>query len=89
MNILDDLLLRLTRIEEHLDEITNIKQPDYVGIEEACRITSLTKSGIYQKTHRKEIPFFKNGKKLMFKRSDLINFITRNPHRPRGLVFEK
>jgi excisionase family DNA binding protein len=89
MNILDDLLLRLTRIEGRLDQITNTNEPEYVGIEEACKLTSLTKSGIYQKTHRKEIPFYKNGKKLMFKRSDLIKFITRSPQKSYGFVIER
>ena len=48
---------------------------DLVDIQEASVITKLAVPTIYAKTSKNLIPFFKNNKKLMFKRSELIKWI--------------
>lgn len=70
----------------------DISQSDFVDIDEACKILNLRKSGIYRKVMNKEIPYYKTGKKLMFRRSELIEFITRNKRQKepdQGLTIEK
>ena len=48
---------------------------DLVDIQEASNITKLAVPTIYAKTSKNLIPFYKNNKKLMFKRSELIKWI--------------
>jgi hypothetical protein len=54
-------------------------QPDerygYTGISGAVSITGWSKSSIYKATAKCEIPHFKLGRKLVFKISDLLDFI--------------
>lgn len=45
---------------------------DFLG---AVQFLGLAKSTLYQKTSSREIPHFKRGRKLYFKRSELIKFI--------------
>ena len=54
---------------------TTTPQSDIVFIDEASTITGLKKSTIYLKSSKKEIPHLKKGRKLYFKRSELINWI--------------
>lgn len=49
---------------------------EIVDIKEAAEITRLTISGIYRKTHRHEIPFYKRNNKLYFRRSELEQWLT-------------
>jgi len=48
---------------------------DIIDIDIAVKIVGLAKSTIYLKTSKKEIPHHKKGRKLYFKRSELINWI--------------
>lgn len=48
---------------------------DILSIEEAADFLNLAKPTVYSLTSRREIPFFKTGKKLYFKRSELLKWI--------------
>ena len=48
----------------------------YCDIDEASRITHLEKSTIYVKCSRNEIPYYKRGKRLYFKKSELKEWIS-------------
>lgn len=48
---------------------------DFIGIDEACIILRLSKSSVYIKTHRRELPHYKQGKFLVFSRIELIEFL--------------
>lgn len=57
---------------------TNNEQP--LNISEAADFLYIKKSTLYKHTCNRTIPFFKpNGKKIYFKKSDLINWMLRNP----------
>jgi len=47
-------------------------------LNQAAEYVSLSKSAIYKKTSGRNIPHFKNGKKLFFKRSELDDWLTQN-----------
>lgn len=47
----------------------------FLNIEEASDFLKVKKSTLYQKTHLKTIPFYKTGKKVLFKKSDLVHYI--------------
>lgn len=48
------------------------------NLNEASEYVSLSKSAIYKKTSERNIPHFKKGKKLYFKRSELDEWLTEN-----------
>ena len=60
------------------------KNEDILNVKEAARLLDLSPATIYGKTHRKEIPHFKRGKKLLFSRAILVNWLkeTENPTEP-------
>lgn len=47
----------------------------FTDIEGAMRITGLSASAIYKLTARLELPFYKPAGKLLFKISELVNWI--------------
>lgn len=50
-------------------------QSTFIGLNECCEFTGYSKSAIYQKTCRKEIPHYKRGSKLLFKKSEILDWI--------------
>lgn len=48
------------------------------NLNQASEYVSLSKSAIYKKTSERNIPHFKKGKKLYFKRSELDVWLTEN-----------
>jgi excisionase family DNA binding protein len=52
---------------------------ELLSLSEAAAFLGITKSTLYKKTHRKEIPFYKpTGKLIYFLRQDLLNWALRN-----------
>ena len=49
---------------------------EVLNLNQAAEYVSLSKSAIYKKTSERNIPHFKNGKKLYFKRSELDDWLT-------------
>jgi excisionase family DNA binding protein len=54
---------------------SNWYQKPYLSLEEAADYLSYQKSSIYQFTSKKLIPHYKIRKKLLFKESELIEFV--------------
>ena len=50
-------------------------QEDILNAKQAAKLLDLSPATIYGKTHRNEIPFFKQGKKLLFSRSALLDWL--------------
>ena len=48
---------------------------EFLTIAQASELLNLAKPTIYTLTHKSEIPFIKKGKKLYFKRADLIEWL--------------
>lgn len=52
------------------------KLPDKImDVDEVSEITGLKKSVIYKMTHKRELPFKKYGKRLVFSRRELQNWV--------------
>ncbi len=49
---------------------------EVLNLNQAAEYVSLSKSAIYKKTSERNIPHFKQGKKLYFKRSELDEWLT-------------
>ena len=48
---------------------------DIMTAEEVCVLLNMKKSGLYQKTHQRQIPFMKQGKKLYFSRQAINDWL--------------
>jgi len=55
-------------------EQKKIERP-FISLEEACIFMSIAKATMYQKTMRKTIPFYRTGRKILFKVSELNEYI--------------
>ncbi len=61
-----------------LNAIKDTKKSDedvFLSIDEAAKILNLSKATIYGFTHKKEIPFHKNGKRLYFLKSEILHWV--------------
>ena len=77
--ILDKLntIENLLRIVKKDDKIT-VPIAEVFNLTQATEYVSLSKSAIYKKTSKRNIPHLKKGKKLYFKRSELDEWLTEN-----------
>lgn len=76
--------LIVNRIEERLrNDTPPAPLPDRMEVEEAIQLTGLTRSSLYKLTMTNGIPFSKYGKRLIFSRKDLNEWI-RNRTVPAG-----
>jgi excisionase family DNA binding protein len=63
-----------------IKELSKYEKDEPLSMNEVCRLTKLTKSTLYKLTATKQIPHYKlaNGKTLIFKRSEIIDWIFKN-----------
>jgi excisionase family DNA binding protein len=52
------------------------KEEDLMTAQDVCDWLNMKLSTLYQKTHYKEIPFIKKGKRIYFSREELKNWLT-------------
>lgn len=60
---------------EHLLEESYTKDVVFYNIDETSEFIKMKKSSIYQLVFQRKIPFYKRGKILLFKRSELVKWI--------------
>lgn len=58
------------------DDNVHIPTPEIFNLTQTAEYISLSKSAIYKKTSERNIPHFKKGKKLYFKKSELDHWLT-------------
>ena len=61
-------------------------QEDILNAKQAAKLLDLSPATIYGKTHRNEIPFFKQGKKLLFSRTALLEWLKKGEN-PVAITF--
>ncbi len=71
LNTIENLLKTVMKNDNGTVTITEV-----LNLNQAAEYVSLSKSAIYKKTSERNIPHFKNGKKLYFKRSELDGWLT-------------
>lgn len=71
LNSIENLLKTVMKNDNGTVTITEV-----LNLNQAAEYVSLSKSAIYKKTSERNIPHFKKGKKLYFKRSELDNWLT-------------
>jgi excisionase family DNA binding protein len=64
-------------IKEMLEHLKNNKEnkDEILNADQAAKLLKIAKQTLYSKTSRQEIPFMKRGKKLIFKKSDLLEYL--------------
>lgn len=73
LNYIENLLKTVMKNDAGSVTITEV-----LNLNQAAEYVSLSKSAIYKKTSERNIPHFKKGKKLYFKRSELNEWLTEN-----------
>ncbi|MBL7813247.1 MAG: helix-turn-helix domain-containing protein [Bacteroidetes bacterium] len=81
-NPFDELSMRLERIEQLLvknqpPQTQEQKEDPLLNIEEAAAYLKIPKKTIYQYTSNRKLIPLKPGRRLLFRKSDLDNFLTR------------
>lgn len=76
LNSIEALLKSMPKNENGTVKLTEIT--DVMNADEAAKYTSLSKSAIYKMTAQREIPHFKRGKKLVFKKAELDDWLTQH-----------
>lgn len=74
-----NLTAEVKQLKEMLGQILEKDRPadieDMIDIDEACAILNLQKSTVYSKVQNNQIPHYRPGKKLLFKRGELIEWM--------------
>lgn len=73
VNVISSIFERLERIEK----FTILGAKSIITIDEASMFTGLSKARLYALTAQREIPHYKNGRKLYFVRSEIEKWLTR------------
>lgn len=70
----------LLAIEKLIDSKLKNIDKEYLDVQEACFLLGISKSTIYKLNFRKELTFFKakGGKKVYYKKTHLIEYLTKN-----------
>lgn len=71
---IDDIKRQLDRIEQY----AGIASKEVLDLEEAITYTGCARSTLYRLTSAKEIPHYKLGQALRFRKSELDEWLTRN-----------
>ncbi|MNT62317.1 Helix-turn-helix domain protein [compost metagenome] len=77
-NPFEIILAKLNNIEKAIEKLNtpSNSDDDFMNIEQAASFVGLSKATVYGLTHERKIPHFKVGKRLYFKKSDIVNWIT-------------
>ena len=73
------LLEKIERIDKLLSGMEDKKPSEYLDISKAAEYLNLAKATVYSKVCRREIPAYKNGSRLYFKRDELEKWMTKIP----------
>lgn len=73
----ENLFKRIQFLENRVSELENKADTEIIGVKEVCEWLNLKERTVYLKISNKSIPFYKDGKKVYFKRSEIINNMER------------
>lgn len=68
----EEILSRLRKLEGIKSQSDQPSLPRYFNVEEIMEITGWSRATIYGKTHRRELPVVKAGKRLLFPAKDFL-----------------
>lgn len=66
----------LEALEEYFAaQSTPVTQNEFIDVAQASTLLNLARATIYEKTWLKQLPHYKKGKKIMFKKSELVEWM--------------
>lgn len=78
-NPFEIIIERLNNIENKLDQLQKNKNEDsfneLLTVEEVADYLNYAKASIYGLVHKKDLPYIKTGKKILFKKKDIDSWI--------------
>jgi excisionase family DNA binding protein len=80
LELQDDALRELdertrTIVREELERLTAERGEPYMDVASVARYLSCQPQRIYELTHAKRLPFYKDGKRLLFRRAELDAYL--------------
>ncbi len=74
-----------TALEQHQDAsatelVENNQKAEVLSADQAAEFLHIAKQTLYSMTSRRKIPFYKNGKKILFRRGDLEEWLNSGKH---------
>ena len=95
-NPFQELYERLDRIEDLLSNVTEHKSSEseseedrLLNVREAARFLGDAVATLYGRTSKNEIPFYKRGKKVYFKKSELLAWIEQGRVKSQSEIMEE
>ncbi|MDR6941397.1 helix-turn-helix domain-containing protein [Mucilaginibacter pocheonensis] len=76
------LLEKVQRIEALLEGQQNPAIPEMMDVSEAADILKLSVAALYSKVCRGEIPYYKPGRRLYFKKDELVAWMSKTRRKP-------
>lgn len=61
------------------------RREELLNVEQAAKLLSLSISSLYRLTSRQQIPFFKKGKQLYFRREELVQWLEQGRSKENGV----
>ena len=61
-----------------LSLVSTSSSQDIINFQECCQLTGLSASTLYKKTALRLIPHFKEGKRVLFRRKQILDWLTRD-----------
>jgi len=90
-NPFEQLQKQLADLQRQIASTPTDNAPEWLSADQAADYLNIKKSTLYKKTMNGELPFYKPGKKLRFKRTELSEFIQsgrQTPPRYEGITIE-
>lgn len=77
-NPFEIILDKLNNIERAIEKLNTSSKTDddFMNIEQVSSFIGLAKPTVYGLAHKRQIPHFKASKRLYFKKSDIVKWIT-------------
>jgi excisionase family DNA binding protein len=70
-NPFEEITKQLNDLQRQVASARTEQRSEWLNADQAAEFLNLKKSTVYKKTMLREIPFYKHGKKLMFRRPEL------------------
>ena len=66
-----------------------ITMPEIIGLKAVCELSGYSKAAIYQRTSKGMIPHFRRDGRLLFRRDEIINWLTENRIETQDEVYKR
>ena len=75
--LIEEKIIKSNEPEKNLSDIKsmNEEEEEIISIKDVAEILKLSRATIYEKTFKNEIPFFKRGKYMFFKKPEILKLV--------------